>query len=306
MKKFIKNFFILFFLSLFCYVCGVYVFGKFAPERFKHLLNLAYRPARIDYTLTRLNDLHNFENVDLLILGSSHVYRSFDPRIFQQAGYSIFDLGTTAQTPIQSNYLLQKYLSVLNPDTVVIEVYPLMFTLDGIESTTDIISNENPSGSLVALCATQNSIKAWNTLIYSVVDRIVFRNSYHDPLVQKDNRYISGGYIASPLKFFNLEDKIKPKVLDLNEKQLDAFYEMVTFLKDKNIPYMLVQAPYPQSRYKSYQNVVSFNKMMHKAGSYFNFNELMKLPNRAFQDNSHLNQAGAERFNSKFIQLTMD
>jgi len=79
--------------------------------------------------------------VDILFLGSSHSYRGFNPQYF--SGYKTFNLGSSAQTPIQTNLLLKRYLHQLNPKTIVYEVYPISLSIDGVESSSDIIANDH-------------------------------------------------------------------------------------------------------------------------------------------------------------------
>ena len=40
-------------------------------------------------------------NIDVLVLGSSHAYRGFDPRIFKKAGIKLFNFGSSGQTLLQ-------------------------------------------------------------------------------------------------------------------------------------------------------------------------------------------------------------
>ena len=89
--------------------------------------------------LTRLNEVKNIKNIDILFLGSSHTYRGFDTRVFKKNGYNSFNLGSSSQSPIQTLTLTKRYLNQLNPKLIVYEVYPTTFTIDGIESSLDII-----------------------------------------------------------------------------------------------------------------------------------------------------------------------
>src|SRR5262245_26702081 len=42
------------------------------------------------------------EHYDVLVLGSSHAYRGYDPEHFAKRGLRMFNLGSTAQTPMNS------------------------------------------------------------------------------------------------------------------------------------------------------------------------------------------------------------
>ena len=86
---------------------------------------------------SRISEIKNQEDVDILFLGSSHAYRGFDTRIFLENGYKSFNLGSSAQTPTQTKVLVERYLGSLNPELVIYEVYPKTFTMDGVESSLD-------------------------------------------------------------------------------------------------------------------------------------------------------------------------
>lgn len=55
-------------------------------------------PNNLSFSSLMFNDLRKLNNCDILFLGSSHCYRGFDPRVFKNIGYNIFNLGTSSQT----------------------------------------------------------------------------------------------------------------------------------------------------------------------------------------------------------------
>ena len=44
---------------------------------------------------SRIKDIRNYHNVDVLFLGSSHCYRTFDTRFYRSHGISCFNLGSS-------------------------------------------------------------------------------------------------------------------------------------------------------------------------------------------------------------------
>ena len=81
------------------------------PDPFR----IAERSSRL-----RFNEVRLYENLDILFIGSSHAYRTFDPRFFNSMGLRTFNLGSTAQTPLNTYYLLKIYAKSLNPIAFVI------------------------------------------------------------------------------------------------------------------------------------------------------------------------------------------
>src|SRR5438477_3987320 len=63
----------------------------------------------IGHTLQRLREVESVGSVDILFIGSSHAYRGFDPRLFAETGLTSFNLGSKAQSPLNSYFLLKHY-----------------------------------------------------------------------------------------------------------------------------------------------------------------------------------------------------
>ena len=75
------------------------------------------------HSLTRMREVKELSDIDVLIIGSSHAYRGIDPRIFKEKGLNTFNLGSSLQTPINTKILLKKYLDKLKPKLVIYVVY---------------------------------------------------------------------------------------------------------------------------------------------------------------------------------------
>ena len=71
----------------------------------------------------RFRELPAYNNVDVLFMGSSHTFRSFDPRLFSRHKLTSFNMGSRAQTPLNSYYLLRKHIAHLNPRLIIFETY---------------------------------------------------------------------------------------------------------------------------------------------------------------------------------------
>ena len=55
----------------------------------------------------RVREADTTANVNILVLGASHAYRGIDPRVFTEKGYRLFNLGSSSQTPLQTQILLK-------------------------------------------------------------------------------------------------------------------------------------------------------------------------------------------------------
>jgi hypothetical protein len=279
----------------------------FTPE-FMHF-NLNYRLGSKGHSYSRFKEAKNVESVDLLILGSSHALRGFDPRIFAEAGFTTFNLGSSSQTPIQTLTILHRYLDKINPSFVIYEVYPETFEKDGVESALDIIANDRNDYHSLLMSLKVNHIKVYNTLMYAVMrDALKMNTSFNEPEIKKKekDRYIPGGYVEREIEYF--KPYLQPvHTIDVKNQQLNAFNQILSILRDKKINFFLVYAPITKSNYLSYSNSAEYDSLMNISGNYFNFNELLDLNDSIhFYDGDHLNQLGVNIFNKSLIEILFD
>lgn len=306
MKLFIKSILTFIPFLMVTYIALIFVWGNFVPPKFQK--NLKYRIGANGHLFSRLEEAEQTKNVDLLILGSSHAYREFDTRIFEKNGLSTFNLGSSAQTPIQTQTLLDRYLDELNPELILFEVYPAIFTLDGVESSLDVISNgENDLASL-EMAIDINHIKVYNTLIYGLtMDLLNLNSSYEEHENKEGDTYISGGYVEKEIEYFKDNVCHPSKEWEFNESQFEEFAEIIELFNERNIDIVLVQAPITSSLYNSYENNAEFDSLMSNFGLYYNFNEMLDLSDSLhFYDSDHLNQNGVEIFNRELVSVLKD
>ena len=165
MARFLKRLVLFLVVAGIMHLCLLVIFEEFMPAYLKP--NIRWEPSSRGHLYTRMNDLDTIKAVDILILGSSHAYRGFDPRIFRASGYNIFVLGSSAQTPIQTARLAEEYIPKLRPKLVIYEAYPRVVGYDGVESTLDFLANDKLDISLAYLALSSKNIMVFNTLLYS-------------------------------------------------------------------------------------------------------------------------------------------
>lgn len=302
MKKFIINTFLFLLFASGFYLTTLFIWGRYAPSIVKP--NINYKLGAYGHMYSRISEVKNFRDIDILFLGSSHAYRGFDTRIFSKNGYKTFNLGSSAQTPIQTKVLLNRYLNTLNPKTIIYEVYPDTFIFDGVESSLDIIANDNNDLFSFGMALKINNIKTYNTFFYSLIcDYLNLNKSFKEPIIKDNDRYISGGYVEKKIDYFK-PIKFEKKEIILNQYQLESFSEVVNMLKNKKTRLILVYAPLPKANYKSYTNNHYFDSLMTSYSEYYNFNKIMSLNDSLyFYDEHHLNQNGVDLFNAKLIEI---
>jgi hypothetical protein len=266
--------------------------------------NFSYKIGAYGHLYTRVREARETKDVDILVLGSSHAYRGFDPRYFRDSGYRIFNLGSSAQTPLQAEVLLGRYLDSLHPKNIILEVYHGSFASDGVESSLDIISNDKNDRLSLAMALRMNSLRTYNTLGYGLMNDVL---GLHDGFIEKkvkgDDAYINGGYIEKKISFFR-KMTYPPQNWEPNKKQFAAFERILVKIKQRNINVILVFAPVTKGFYNSFRNNGSFDSIMSSYGTYYNFNRVLQLDDSLhFHDPHHLNQKGVEIFNKKLLEI---
>jgi hypothetical protein len=301
MNKFLINLFKFIALSISVYLVLLIFIGEFAPTFF--IKNLAYKRGGIGFMDKRLDEANKKKDVDILFIGSSHAYRGYDPRIFAKQGYSSFNLGSSAQTPIETKFLLDKYATNLKPKLVIIDIYPLILSNDGTESALDLISNSKIDSKILDFSLDFKNIKVYNTLIFAYYKQLSGRSKKNNnKKAPETDRYIADGFVESFKKYSSKKDKkIVVEMLQPSQKQLNKLDEIVEMLKNKNIKFLLVQSPITQSKYNSFKNNSFIDSVLSKKGNYINFNKVLKLNDSLFIDDNHLNQYGVNVYNHNLL-----
>lgn len=304
MQKFLTRFFLFLLVSFLVYCVLLFFWGHLLPQRYKP--NLNYRIGSYGNMYTRMQEVKNVHQPDILILGSSHAYRGFDVRIFEQAGYKTFNMGSSSQTPVQTLLLLKRYLNDINPGFVIFEVSPDVLASDGVESAVDVIANDKNDFRSLLMAFKINNVKVYNTLLYAFMNDLFNVNkNFEEPLVKpkRKDTYIPGGYVEKKMKYYTSKTKPK-KTFEFKDMQLEAFKKNIADLKREKIEYILVYTPVANDLYTSFTNVETFDSIMHTHGDYYNFNEIMQLTDTLhFYDSQHLNQTGVREFNNRLLTL---
>lgn len=283
------------------YICSILLSGYILPTSLKK--NLIYTLGGNGHMFTRLSEVKERKNIDILFLGSSRSYRSFDTRIYDSLGYLSFNLGSSNQTPIQTEYLLKKYLPQLNPKIVVFEVNTDVFSNNGVESAIDLISNEKINYELLKMVLQINNIKLYNTLVFSFFNQRVGNFlEFKENIENEKDKYTSNGFVEAKKNEFD-ENKVTVYNCTSNSQQMEAFHNIIRILKEFTVEFYLVQSPILKSVYDSCTNN-KFDSEMKTYKNYINFNEFSDYSDKQyFIDGQHLNQTGVQKFNKTLIDL---
>lgn len=302
MKKFISNTGLFGIFAIIFYIIILPVWSYVMPPFMAK--NVRSCVGCYGHLFTRVNEINEVKNPDILFLGSSHAYRGFDPRVFKEAGISTFNLGSSSQSPMNTRVLLHQYFDKIKPKMVVYEVYAGTLSSDGVESSLDLLSNNQIDKNAFEMAKDINQLTTYNTLIYGLFRQIFGLNkNFKEPQIQDGNTYIKGGFVESDFRKNPLNEEQVDK-WNLNPKQIEILKENINFIKKRNIPIVLVQAPITKKLYDARTNNKEVDKLLSTLGVYKNFYGSIPLNDTIdFYDSNHLNQQAVVKFNKNFISF---
>lgn len=249
-------------------------------------------------TYQKFREFDTTTDYDVVILGSSHAYRGYDPRMFERFGYRAFNLGTSSQTPYNSYHIIKGYLDRKNTRLVLLDVFYVASQLSALESTADLVQNLDDDKVAFQQAYNLPDPRAWNmfTLRMLTKDQAPFYldSSYVGSGFSENRR--SGGAAPrsddGPLRMIPLQKEYLQKIADVcGEKGLDL---------------VLVDHPSPthvgrkrmSEMHRFIEDFAEENEVV-----FLNFAMDHDLDDeRHFYDHTHLNQAGVDRFNPVLIE----
>jgi len=300
MRNFINRTITFLLYAVIFYLVIVILTGLIVPLRVTK--NLKYRIGSNGFLNTRIKELKNYGETDLLIVGSSRTYRGFDPRIFEQYGIRSFSLGSSAQTPMQTNILLKRYFDLIDPELVIFEVSPENLSSDGVESALDLIANDKNDLYTVSMALKLNNIKVYNTLIYGIFrDLFDLNKNFKEQPNREGDTYVSGGFVENHL-IGDPESRNFESEIYFRDYQKSEFLKILDFLKAKEVPVILVRVPVTKYRYTKVINNLEIDNYFRSSGIYINGMDIVHLSDSLdFSDSHHMNQTGVEKFNRSLI-----
>jgi len=304
MKRYFSKLFQFSLLALVLYVVGVLVWGSIPYSYIGS--NFLYRQGAYGHLNTRVKEIPNYGDVDILFVGSSRVYRGFDPRIFEKQGVKIFVLGSSSQTPIQSYVLLKRYIDDLNPKLVVFDLLPSSFAIKGVEPTLDLLANDRIDYLSLEMALEENDLMVWNTFIYaSIMQFFGVHNVFQERVYKPEERdtYISGGYVHKELKY-NLQVECGNDSVHWeapSQLQIKYFDKAKRLCFDIGAELLFINMPV--AHYECFKNNKELIDLLGLTESLVDFNEILILDDSLhFYDDYHLNSLGLQMLNNNFIE----
>ena len=187
-KKFIVNGFYFLIVSALIYftlvtaMCKISYDGKPAIYRIADVYKL-----KGGNSFQKFQEFDKDKKYDIIVIGSSHANSSYDPRSFQKAGLSMYNLGTSGQTPFNTYYIAKNYITNDNCKMVLFDIYDGIFNSNGFESSSDLIQNISSNKTAIEIAGGFTNPQVINMLA------LRFINSNSEPSFW-DSTYVKNGY----------------------------------------------------------------------------------------------------------------
>lgn len=273
-------------------------------------------------------------SIDVLIVGSSHAYSSFDPRIFQEIlDKNTYILATNSQTVTQTYYNVKEALKYQRPQIIILEAFSIDDNSNwqnGGRDDADFDKNwkkeSNIDGmkpGLVKLEAICNQYTAGNWF-YAGCRLIRCHQNWKDAnLIRSNYKYLQNGVYSFEC-FRTSVSHMSPKVMkqyedmdfnetpytisDENEKH---FHMLAKLCRENDIQLYVVMAP----MYDGYIEKINYNSQYESVNALVSseqipyldcntvYEEIGMIPDDfedAFSDVIHLNAQGAEKI-SRYV-----
>lgn len=250
--------------------------------------------------------------VEVLCLGSSHVFANIDPAILEEDyGIAAYDLAGSMQPMWNTYYSFREALKSQKPSLVILDVFRLT---EGFTYSKESKVVKNTYGMKLSL----NKIKSIMESVEQEEDvlRHVFGiATYHDRYYELGEKDFQGGIVKDrsykgycPL--LEVQAQKKPQVshiedtLSIEEKTQKYFFKILELAQEQDIPVLLINAPYcvteDDKRVFNELERLLQNGVPGKV-AYLDFNKHYKEMGLDFSvdfaDSEHLNKEGAKKMN---------
>jgi len=249
-------------------------------------------------TYKKFIDFNPMEKYDIIVLGSSHAYRGYDPRIFKENNIKIFNLGTSGQSIFNSYFIAKNYITASNCKLVILDIYDGALSSDGLESTADLIQNISSNKAATEMALSLKDPRFLNALTL----RMLIRQA--EPMYF-DSSYITSGYSEKKdtIKKINLSH-YNPN-LKINNLQVAYLKKLLAYFTSRDIKVVSVSCPLPKETNK--KNHIQFYNIVNSINSgfgiqYLDYSSSIHLDTRLdYYDSHHLNQSGVNKFDKILI-----
>jgi hypothetical protein len=249
------------------------------------------------HSWTNFHEFNAADHYDAVIIGSSHAYRGYDPQVFAERGYTAYNLGSNAQTPLNSLPILRHYLDSHHHPLLIFDVYEGVFTNTGLESTADLTQNITSGPAALDMAWYLGELRGLNmmALRFCTPHR---QPLYTDPHPVRQGFLVVTDSVGSPMP-------PNHKSLTILPRQVEFFKDCVNLCRERGI--QMVVSQHQARAGTNHQRHEIFKACIDSvlAGTGIPFLDFTFAPGLDdldnFADNNHLNASGARIFTGQLV-----
>lgn len=293
------------------------------------------------YNAQRFGDFYeNDYKYDLIFIGSSHTYCTFDPKIFdERLGCSSYNMGMPLQLIASTYYELLDILEHQKPKTIVMDVYwgvmSSDFQINQVTQLFQVLNNDALKQEYISkVFPLSEKVKYSVDALKYQSDYFAYKTDEYDEKVRKafglvkpaeethqtgKEEYGGKGFVYCDYNLLpdeydrtNQFKELDGNSFSFSNEQMKYLDKIIELCREKDIQLIFVTAPVaPVSMgyIKNYDAIHDkINDVAEKNGiPYFDYNIISKeeglLTDENFRDDAHLNYSGVEIVDNHFINL---
>ena len=213
-------------------------------------------------------------------------------------------MASSAQSPIQTEYLVNKYIDKIKPKIFIYIPNMVSFTSDGVEGWLFLVNNlEQYDARFLRETISSNNYYLYNALCFNIIDHNLGKPK---PVKSKTEYYLGSGCVGFTTILgdtsYYASDYSKKDSCKIPPKQKEAFDRMMKVLYEKKIPVVIAQTPIYQPFFKCYLNPNEIDDYFRSFPGvhYVNFN-YNGFDEYDFWDQQHMNSNGVAKFDNMLI-----
>ncbi len=324
-------------LLVFLVICGIVsnIIGYFVlPAK-------SYTRIQFHELYTTYGNAEDSKNMDLVFLGTSHAYRTFDTEYFdEKLNMETYNFGTSQQTLEGSYYVLKEILKTNQPKKVVFELTYTCFnekdynplksviiyqymkpSLDKLKYLMADFPLENIFNALIPAYTFREYLTA-DDIAPKILDKSTDEYKNYDPAItqtQTTEWMEEKGFIYTDMEFYNgWVGKTDPEAWTeqgMDTQKLEYLNKIIHLCKDNGIDLVLVTSPNPRGTLLEVGNYNEINEYFTNIAEnngidYYNLNlirpEILNLSDSEFYDATHVNGEGAQKVSQVFSDILKD
>ncbi|MBR1865278.1 MAG: hypothetical protein IJ801_02100 [Lachnospiraceae bacterium] len=259
------------------------------------------------------------DSIDVLFVGSSHAYSSFSPmELWNEAGISSYNLGSSSQSIPCSYYLIKEGIRTQHPQIVVLETY-------GAKYDEDYVSSARLHIALDGIPFGQTKMEIMTEFLPRTMS-LHERLEYYFPIIRFHSRWtelramdfhprnlcLKGYHLSCKVTQLN-EPVPETDTHELYSGTLEYFQRIIDLCNDNNIELILCNAPmgqnakYTETNMKVNELIEYAKKQSIPCINFENLREELDIDyNTDFRDDEHLNLYGMRKVMSYLVTYFSD